>query len=504
MKIIKGFRNNCRSDLFKKWGVGLLGVFLLLLVGPNAHSEVIQPDFKKILSNTETDQEIPVIITLKDKVDLGLFRHEEKSILRSKLIKALREKADSSQARIKMLLEKKGVKEVRTLWIINGLMFKARPSTILEIANHPDVERIRLDQRQAFRDRFRGIRRQGTKDLRRKIRKTPNEIETKVSFSYSPSSVKPEWNIDLIQAPSLWKKNITGEEIVIASMDTGVDLNHADLKGKWRGGKNSWFDPHGEHDIPHDANGHGTQTMGIMVGGVAGGTAIGVAPGAKWIAVKIYNDAGQTSLGICHLGFQWLLDPDGNPETDDLPDMVNFSWGFNQYKNQCLLDFNEEIRIFKSAQVGIVFAGGNEGPHSFTSLSPANNPESISVGAIENSMHIATFSSRGPSACHEGIYPTLVAPGVIVKTTDLTFNGVFPNSTAIVTGTSFAAAHVTGAMALLKSGFPDLTLFELEIALKESAIDLGERGADHIYGYGMINLMQSYNQLLSLKKMNSR
>lgn len=166
-------------------------------------------------------------------------------------------------------------------------------------------------------------------------------------------------------------------------------------------------------------------------------------------------------------------------------------------KVQCTLTEGEAGSVLKAAQIAVIFAVGNNGPPQSSSLSPANYPGGFSVGAIDKSLALARFSSRGPSACDGGIYPKLVAPGVNIKTTDLTFRGVFPNSYAIVTGTSFAAAHVTGAMALLKSAFPQLTVSETESALKESAQDLGEAGADHNYGYGMINLIGAYNYLLS-------
>jgi len=484
----------------KRIVVSALLIFLfLLLINTPARAGVISPELEETLVKTGTEQEIPVIITLKDKVDLTLFKDEDKGLLRSKLIKALREKADSTQVPIKAFLDERGVKQIRSLWAINGMLFKATPHVIREVADQPNIERIRLDQIQRFRDRFRGIRKH-SQGLRSKARTPPKKIDIPSESQVISADAKAEWNLSAIHASELWSKGPTGQEVVVANLDTGVDFDHPDLKSKWRGGKNSWFDPYGEHKTPFDANGHGTQTMGIMIGGFAGGTAIGVAPGAKWIAVKIYNDAGQTSLGHCHLGFQWLLDPDDNPEIDDLPDIVNFSWGFNQYVNQCNPEFLEDIRILKAAQIAVVFAGGNEGPGSSTSLSPANHVDSLSVGAIDQSLKTSPFSSRGPSACDSSIYPKVIAPGVSIRTTDLTLRGSFPNSYATVTGTSFAAAHASGAMALLKSAFPQLTISEIESALKESAQDLGEPGADNTYGHGMINLMAAYDYLLSRKK----
>ncbi len=236
--------------------------------------------------------------------------------------------------------------------------------------------------------------------------------------------------------------------------------------------------------------------MGVIVGGDAGGTAIGVAPDAKWIAVKIFNDSGKASLSTIHQGFQWLLDPDGNPGTDDAPDIVNNSWGLDNV-NECSHDFELDIQALKTANIAVVFSAGNSGPYTSTSVSPANNPGAFAVGAVDSSKRIASFSSRGPSACDGDIYPGVVAPGVSIRTSDLTFGGIFPNSYATVSGTSFSSPHVTGAMALLMNAFPSVTVNKLESALKQSALDLGIPGKDNDYGKGLIDVMAAYNLLLN-------
>jgi bacillopeptidase F len=176
---------------------------------------------------------------------------------------------------VKAFLEIRRAKKIKSLWLINGLVVTATANVIQELASLPEVEEVRLDK----------------------------AIQAPV-VTYSVSTV-PEWNINAIQAPALWNIGFTGQGVVVASMDTGVDYLHPDLASKWRGGDNSWYDPHSQHTMPYDADGHGTQTMGIMVGGSGGGTAIGVAPGAKWIAVKIFNDAGDSSLSIIHQGFRF-------------------------------------------------------------------------------------------------------------------------------------------------------------------------------------------------------
>ena len=205
----------------------------------------------------------------------------------------------------------------------------------------------------------------------------------------------------------------TGQGIVVASMDSGVDLTHPELSSRWRGGTNSWYDPFGQHPTtPFDTSGHGTWTMGVMVGGDSGGTSIGVAPGAQWIAVKIFNDQDASTATAIHLGYQWLLDPDNNPATADAPQVVNNSWAYGA--PGCNLEFEPDFQSLRAAGILPVFAAGNGGPYTSSSYSPANNPSAFAVGSINNNDLIYSLSSRGPSNCGgtTDVFPDLVAPGV--------------------------------------------------------------------------------------------
>lgn len=279
-----------------------------------------------------------------------------------------------------------------------------------------------------------------------------------------------------------------GQGVVVAIMDTGVDVNHPDLVASWRGGSNSWFDPYGEHpSAPVDLLGHGTQVMGVIVGGDAGGTAIGIAPEAQWIAVKIFDDHGKATTVSIHQGFQWLLDPDGDPETPDAPHVVNNSWTFGS--PGCDLAFQADLQVLRYAGILPIFAAGNFGPGASTDVSPANYPEAFAVGAVDNDGGLYAYSSHGPSACGEGptIFPEVVAPGVAVWTTDRL--GGYTSAT----GTSLAAPHVAGALALLLEVYPDLTADEQEAALIHSALDLGVAGPDNEFGHGRLDLLAAYN-----------
>ena len=114
--------------------------------------------------------------------------------------------------------------------------------------------------------------------------------------------------------------------------------------------------------------------------------------------------------------------------------MVNASWGLDSSAGSCNISFKPDIDALKAAGIAIVFAASNSGPGASTSESPANNLVSFSAGATDISNNIASFSSHGPSACDNRIYPDVVAPGVAVKTADLTSGGLFPNSYAIGSG----------------------------------------------------------------------
>jgi bacillopeptidase F len=301
------------------------------------------------------------------------------------------------------------------------------------------------------------------------------------------------WNLAAAGAPGLWALGQRGEGVVVASVDTGVDPGHPDLAGRWRGGPGGWLDPHGEHATPHDASGHGTQTTAIAVGGAASGTAIGMAPDARWIAVKLFDDAGRARASDVHLALQWLLDPDGDPSTADAPDVVSAAWGLLDAAEACVDEFEPDLAVLRAAGIAVVFPAGNGGPEPASGVSPANNPGALSAGAVDAALEVAAFSSRGPSQCDGGPFPRLVAPGAGVVTADLAPGGLPLYAT--VTGTSYAAAHVAGALALLAGAFPAATAAELEDALLRSAVDLGDPGVDGAAGAGLVDARAAYDLL---------
>ena len=141
----------------------------------------------------------------------------------------------------------------------------------------------------------------------------------------------------------------------------------------------------------------------------------------------------------------------------------------------------------------MVFAAGNDGPAPRSSSSPANNPNALSVGALDRDLVSIRQSSRGPSTCDNAVFPKLTAPGWVVRTSDLALGS--EASYMNVSGSSVAAPHVAGVLALLAAAFPRASVAELETALLEGARDLGEPGPDNTYGRGLVDALAAFKIL---------
>ncbi len=395
-----------------------------------------------------------VVVTLRDAPDLRGVTALGRAQRLSTVVRRLRAHADTAQAPLRRrlrALEATGEVTAQTpLWVANAVAVTATPRAVRELAARPDVASV-----------------------------TPDAI------TVVPTALPVEANIAAVHAPDLWAAGQTGQGVVVATLDTGVDLTNQDLAARWRGGTNSWYDPYGQHPTgPVDLDGHGTASAGLVVGGSDGGSSYGMAPGATLIAARVFDDRGATTATAMHLAFQWLLDPDHDPATADAPRVVNASWALGAGPS-CNLAFQPDVRALRAAGILPVFSAGNFGPTAATSASPANYPESLSVGAVGATDTIWAYSSAGPSTCggRTRVFPDLVAPGVSVLSADL-FGGF-----QYLSGTSIAAPHVAGAAALLLGAHPALSVASVESALTGGAVDLGPAGPDDRYGNGRLDVM---------------
>ncbi len=425
----------------------------------------ITPGLEQRLQTLSPDKEIALIIRFAGRPDLRPLNESGLSQRRARIIRILQAESARSEKPLLNFLKGRPARQIKSLWLINGLAVKVPGRLVEELRRFPEVESISLD------------------------------LTLSVPVPEGASTVTPEWNLSMLGAPLLWQQGIAGQGVVVASLDTGVDTHHPDIGPKWRGGANSWFDPSGEYTSPHDTNGHGTQTMGLIVGGDNGGTAIGVAPGAQWIAARIFDNSGSASYSNIHLAFQWLLDPDGNPDVDDAPDVVSNAWGLSDAVGVCEFEFQTDLEVLRAAGIAVAVSAGNAGPASGSSLSPANYAQVLSVGAVDELSAVANFSSRGPSACDGTLFPAVVAPGVNVRTADLTFGGLIPDAYVNVSGTSFSVAQIAGGMALLKSAVAQASASAIEGVVISSSIDIDSIGADNNTGQGLVDLVASLDQL---------
>ncbi|WP_405904223.1 S8 family serine peptidase [Streptomyces sp. NBC_00656] len=313
-----------------------------------------------------------------------------------------------------------------------------------------------------------------------------------------------EWNIDRINAPKVWNEyGVRGEGTVIGSIDTGVDYQHPALAAAYRGLKTdgtydhayNWFDA--THTCgaaqPCDDQGHGTHTMGTMVGDDGAGNSIGVAPGARWMAAKACTTQGCPREALLAAG-QWMLAPtdaDGeNPRPDRAPDVINNSWGSDSLDTW----YQAMVQSWRDAGIFPAFSNGNAGSYCDTAGSPGAYTNTYASGAFDNNNKIAPFSSRGPGV--DGtVKPNIAAPGVNVRSA--TPGGGY----AAKSGTSMASPHTAATVALLWSAAPALRgdITATEAALNKSAIDVddttcgGTAAFNNVYGEGRLDAYAAVN-----------
>jgi subtilisin family serine protease len=349
------------------------------------------------------------------------------------VVAALRENATAAQASVIAELDTAGA-AYETFWASNAVLVKSGDLALAtSLALHAEVEQIR---------------------------------ETTVYLNAEPIETAPAssgegvaWGVDDINAPAVWADGITGEGITIASIDSGADVRHPALLSGYRGlqadgtlvNDHNWFDVARtcwQFD-PCDIDGHGTHTMGTMVGDDGAGNQVGVAPGATWIEANGCHDCRDSHL---MRAAEWMLAPLNLGEAYDSgdpskrPHIINNSWGRANSNDPFIEDI---ITAWDASGIFSVWSNGNSGPGCKTSGAPGSRILNYSVGAYDAGGKIGYFSSRGTGQDGE-IKPNIAAPGVRVR------SAIPGGGYELMTGTSMAAPHVAGAIALLWSAAPSL------------------------------------------------
>ncbi len=426
--------------------------------------------------------------SLSDSITQANMRFADRHQL---VVESLQATALSTQGSILASLKsQQGVTKITPFWISNVIRVDARPDVIHELANRSDVLHIYLNY---------------SIELVTPVRMGP------VEQSDSRGGVEP--GITAIRATEAWVMGYTGEGVLVATLDTGVDGNHEALASRWAGlrpeyaGHPEWafLDPYTyNHDFPFDSGSHGSHTMGTVCGG-SPGLGIGVAPDAHWItSAGIDRSSISETVADAIETFEWFIDPDGNPATAwDVPRVCSNSWGLTSghgYPN-CDETFWTYLDALEAAGCVVLFSAGNEGSSGLRRPGDRATDEyrTCAVAAIDPynaSFPIASFSSRGPTNCTpsgaSAIKPDISAPGVD------TYSSVPGGGYSSYSGTSMASPHINGAVALMLQANPDLDVETIKEILYSTAVDLGSAGEDNDYGHGIIDCVEAVNMAIKL------
>ncbi|MFQ5460332.1 MAG: S8 family serine peptidase [Anaerolineae bacterium] len=381
----------------------------------------------------------PVIVRLRAQADLGpAYRLATKEARGRYVYETLRRVAAESQGPVVAWLAARGVAP-RQFWVTNALAVEADEATLRALATRSDVAQVTLEGELAVAD-------------------PPPEAPPPDPDALAVPDVA-ERGLREINADDVWRMGYEGEGAVVAVTDTGAIHTHPALAAAYRGAEEghdyNWFDAIKASEKPVDVNSHGTHVTGIVVGKQRS-RQIGVAPKAKWIACRLIEQrSGPDSAALACL--QWVLAPtkvDGktDPRPDLAPDVVNASWGDEPGKTCLNRTLQGAIRSLDAAGIVFVASAGNSGAGCQTVCVPGAFREVITVANYDvGSRRINRTSSRGPVKWPEGtiIKPDISAPGTRIN------SSIPPSRYGEKSGTSMAAPHITGVVALIVGARPE-------------------------------------------------
>lgn len=449
---------------------------------------------------------IPVIIHMREKADVKKlkvqFNKDNFSPAafeqhKAAVIDELKSHAKKTQREVLAALEEqkaKGkAKDIKSFWIFNGLTAKLSKEAVYKLARDPAVEKIVYDDIEftvvAKRSKGKNSKEAPLIPAPQPPKGAQPPVQQPEPQVPAPQQTYVTWGIYKIGADQVWN-NVYGTDVVVGVLDTGVDPRHRDLLIDPYGDPNdlnNWkligwaeFDNWGnmitdDRQYAYDDHGHGTHVSGTVLGDAYSGTHIGVAPGARLVCGKVLDASGSGSFTQVIAGMEWIVTVPGVR-------VVNMSLGAYGTHGEMI----EPTRNMVAMLIFPSFSIGNSGPG--WSGSPGNVPAACGVGATDEYDNVASFSSgewvewNAYPYYGEYLKPDVTAPGVDV------YSSLPGNNYDWWDGTSMAAPHVSGSVALLLDVQPWLSVEQLRSLLRQTAADLGASGPDIRYGWGRIDV----------------
>ena len=481
-------------------------VSLFLCITINAQNNVITPELQEIL-NQKSDELIDINIYFKSQMPTAQlqslqYRSDSKEVRREIVINELKKFAQQQQESVMSVINAEtrsnNVTDVKSHWLVNSINCKASRDVIYTLASHPDIKHIGYNKEETmFQGEDQELREQGT--------------ESRGSVSSMTD------NITHVQAEKVWDLGYTGKGVIVAVIDSGVNLDHVDLKDHlWDGG--SEYPYHGYNFVnpgqaPYDDKGHGTHCAGTICGDGTSGLATGIAPDATLMCLKTSSKTEtSTTFDRMSSAIEFAVEHGA--------DIISISVGGWVNDNVARASFRQ---IFDNAlNLGVITsaAAGNNRQYLTTTLpaprninSPSDCPPPwihpdqqgngtnvsgvVSVGGVNYENQVISISSQGPTTWQETSYadypynpgiglirPDIVAPGDGIKSLDYETNDGY----AIKSGTSMAAPCVAGVMALMLEKNPELTPADICRIIETTATKLTDTKSND-YGSGCINAL---------------
>lgn len=456
-------------------------------------------------ANSERKVKINIILkTQSDVTELSRMADAfpTKAERRDFVVNALQMQAKESQADLLNYLNdlknNGSVEEIRALWIVNSVICYADENVIDEIAKRDDVMCVyRVEEFQCI------------------------ESEDVITPAEHGGGREIAENVTMVNANLVWELGYTGEDVLVAVIDTGANLNHNDLQGRlWDGGEeypNHGYDFYQHDNDPSDTQGHGTHVAGTIVGTGASGTQTGVAPGAKVMILKVFHgEDNLTEPEMCVEAMQFAVEHGA--------DVLNMSLGQPMPNASVKLMMRQACDNTLAAGVVAAICAGNFrqmasfAPAPYNIWSPGDCPPPylhddqmvnaggtscvICVGAVNFNDEISPTSSFGPSTWTDVaqyndypysansstniglIRPDVCAPGVNVKSLDWNNTSGY----CLKSGTSMATPCVAGTIALMLSKDHELTPAQIDEILETTAVHLSTH-KNNDFGSGRIDAL---------------